>query len=254
MKVKLLSKTQNMLDVVYTGARTCYNAGSPIDLFEDIENISDDKKLKLIKSCIESGHDSVLEHTQFTFAIEGVSRSLLAQITRHRISVSFSVQSQRYVNLENTFDYVIPNALQDEDDLQECFTNAMLQCHENYKELINKGIKQEDARAVLPNACCTNMVVTFNLRSLIHLCNLRLCSHAQSEIRQLVKEMVKEVVKVEPWLKPYLQAKCEVLGFCNEKHRPCGRKPTLEELKQQWHDAGYEGGYNEAYKKVKGDK
>ena len=138
MKVKLLSKTQNMLDVVYTGARTCYNAGSPIDLFEDIENISDDKKLKLIKSCIESGHDSVLEHTQFTFAIEGVSRSLLAQITRHRISVSFSVQSQRYVNLEDTFDYVIPDALQDEGELQAYFTNAMLQCHENYKELINK--------------------------------------------------------------------------------------------------------------------
>ena len=254
MKVKLLSKTPNMLDVVYTGARTCYNAGGPIDMFEDIENISDDKKLKLIKSCIESGHDSVLEHTQFTFAIEGVSRSLLAQISRHRIGVSFSVQSQRYVNLENTFDYVIPDTLQDEGDLQAYFTNAMLQCHENYKELINKEVKPEDCRAGLPNAWCTNMVITFNLRSLIHLCNLRLCNHAQSEIRQLVKEMVKEVVKGEEWLKPYLVPKCETLGFCNEKHRPCGRKPTLEELKQQWHDAGYEGGYNEAYKKVKGDK
>lgn len=249
MKVKLLTKTQNMLDVVYTGARTCYNAGSPIDLFEDIENISEEKKLKLVKGCIESQHDSVLEHTQFTFAIEGASRSLLAQITRHRIGVSFSVQSQRYVNLEDTFDYVTPNSLQDEGDLQECFTNAMLQCHENYKELINKGIAPEDARSVLPNACCTNMVITTNLRSFINLCHLRLCSHSQLEIRQLVKEMVKEVVKVEPWLKPYLQPKCEALGFCNEKHRPCGRKPTLEDLKQKWHDAGYEGGYNDAKNK-----
>ena len=221
MKVNLLAKTQNMLDVVYTGARTCYNAGSPIDLFEDIENISEDKKLKLVKGCIESAHESVLEHTQLTFAIEGVSRSLLAQITRHRISVSFSVQSQRYVNLEDKFDYVIPNTLQDEGDLQECFTNAMLQCHENYKELINKGVKPEDARSVLPNACCTNMVASFNLRSFIHLCHLRLCSHSQLEIRQLVKEMVKEVVKVEPWLKPYLVPKCILLKGCNE-HKSCG--------------------------------
>ena len=101
MKIKILSKTQNMLDIVYIGARTCYSNRTPLDMFEDIENISHDKKLKLIKSCIESGHDSVLEHTQFTFAIEGVSRSLLSQISRHRIGVSFSVQSQRYVNLEN---------------------------------------------------------------------------------------------------------------------------------------------------------
>ena len=249
MKVKLLTKTQNMLDVIYTGARTCYNAGSPIDLFEDVENIPEEKKLKLIKSCIESQHDSVLEHTQFTFAIEGVSRSLLAQISRHRIGVSLSVQSQRYVNLEDTFDYVTSNLLQDEGDLQECFTNAMLQCHENYKKLISKGVEPEDARAVLPNACCTNMVITMNLRSFINLCHLRLCSHSQLEIRQLVKEMVKEVVKVEPWLKPYLQPKCEALGFCNEKHRPCGRKPTLEDLKQKWHDAGYEGGYYDAKNK-----
>ena len=193
--------------------------------------------------------NSVLEHTQFTFAIEGVSRSLLAQICRHRIGVSLSVQSQRYVNLEDTFDYVTPNSLQDEGDSQKCFTDAMSQCHENYKELINKGIAPEDSRAVLPNACCTNMVITTNLRSFINLCHLRLCSHSQLEIRQLVKEMVKEVIKVEPWLKPYLVPKCEFLNFCNEKHRPCGRKPTLEDLKQKWYDAGYEGGYNDAKNK-----
>lgn len=221
MKVKLLTKTQNMLDVVYTGARTCYNSGSPIDLFEDVENIPEEKKLKLVKSCIESQHDSVLEHTQLTFAIEGVSRSLLAQITRHRIGVSFSVQSQRYVNLEDTFDYVTPDALKDGGDLQECFTNAMLQCHENYKELINKGAKPEDARSVLPNACCTNIVVSFNLRSCINFFSLRLCNSSQLEIRKLASLMRDEILNVEPWLKPYLVPKCILLKGCNE-HKSCG--------------------------------
>lgn len=229
MKVKLISTTQNLLDVLFTGTRTCYNAGSPIDMFEEVDSIPPDKKLKLINGCIKSGHSSVLEHSQFTFAIEGVSRALLAQISRHRVAVSLSVQSQRYVNLEGTFDYVTPKALQDEGDLQGYFAECMQQAYESYTELINKGVKPEDARAVLPNACCTNMVITLNLRSLIHLCNERLCTRAQLEIRQLVQLMVKEVLKENEWLKPYLQPKCESLGYCPE-HKGCGRKPSYNQL------------------------
>lgn len=153
----------------------------------------------------------------------------LAQISRHRVAVSLSVQSQRYVNLEDTFDYVTPKALQDEGDLQGYFTECMQQAYESYTELINKGVKPEDARAVLPNACCTNMVITLNLRSLIHLCNERLCTRAQLEIRQLVQLMVKEVLKENEWLKPYLQPKCESLGYCPE-HKGCGRKPSYNQL------------------------
>ena len=229
MKAKLISATQNLLDVLFTGARTCYNAGSPIDMFEEVGNIPPDKKLKLINGCIKSNHQSILEHSQFTFAIEGVSRSLMAQISRHRVAVSLSIQSQRYVNLEGTFDYVTPKTLQDEGDLQGYFTECMQQAYESYTELINKGVKPEDARAVLPNACCTNMVITFNLRSLIHLCNERLCTRAQLEIRQLVQLMVKEVLKENEWLKPYLQPKCESLGYCPE-YKGCGRKPSYNQL------------------------
>lgn len=530
MKVKLISTTQNLLDVLFTGARTCYSAGSPIDMFKDVNNIPPDKKLKLINGCIKSSHLSVLEHSQFTFAIEGVSRALTHQLVRHRhcsfclsgdtvikmakgrkvtiaeaykkqkqyqksmkircvneetkellydhvsdfifsgkkelyevrtnlgysikstlehrfltdngwkrlkeLSVgdivyvngipaykdrewlnkqynelnlsqeeigeycnvskhtirqwisrfglqkpmgSWSIgrepvnkgrtkfdyepmmrtsqkmmgntnfpirkgkdnnfyrgdligegggcyrsrqnfqkvgvcsncgkeckthihhidknpknysqdnmielcqtchkaihfqevckviipntitsiehvgiedtydicmagehhnfiangfvvhnsqQSQRYVNLEGTFDYVTPKALQDEGDLQGYFTECMQQAYESYTELIDKGVKPEDARAVLPNACCTNMVITLNLRSLIHLCNERLCTRAQLEIRQLVQQMVKEVLKENEWLKPYLQPKCESLGYCPE-HKSCGRKPSYNQL------------------------
>ena len=105
----------------------------------------------------------------------------------------------------------------------------MQQAYESYTELINRGVKPEDARAVLPNACCTNMVITLNLRSLIHLCNERLCTRAQLEIRQLVQLMVKEVLKENEWLKPYLQPKCESLGYCPE-YKGCGRKPSYSQL------------------------
>lgn len=228
MKIKLISTTPNLLDILYTSTRTCYNAGSPIDMFNEVGDIPPDKKLKLINGCIKSGHDSILEHSQFTFAIEGVSRALTHQLVRHR-HCSFSQQSQRYVNLENTFNYVTPKALQDEGDLQDYFTECMQQAYESYTELINKGVKPEDARAVLPNACCTNMVITLNLRSLIHLCNERLCTRAQLEIRQLVQLMVKEVLVENGWLKPYLQPKCESLGYCPE-YKGCGRKPSYNQL------------------------
>lgn len=227
MKVKLISTTQNLLDVLFTGARTCYNAGSPIDMFEEVDNIPPDKKLKLIDGCIKSSHLSVLEHSQFTFAIEGVSRALTHQLVRHR-HCSFSQQSQRYVNLEGTFDYVTPKALQDEGDLQGYFTECMQQAYESYTELINKGVKPEDARAVLPNACCTNMVITLNLRSLIHLCNERLCTRAQLEIRQLVQLMVKEVLKDNEWLKPYFVPKCIPFKGCSE-HKSCGYYEALSQ-------------------------
>ena len=84
MKVKLLTKTQNMLDVVYTGARTCYNAGSPVDMWFDVCNIATDEKKNLIDKVFKSGHLSTSEHAYFTFAIEGISRACSHQLVRHR--------------------------------------------------------------------------------------------------------------------------------------------------------------------------
>lgn len=246
MKVKLISSTQNLLDVLYTGARTCYNPGSPIDMFEEVDDVPRDKKLKLINGCIKSGHQSVLEHSQLTFAIEGVSRALTHQLVRHR-HCSFSQQSQRYVEIKESQSYL--------EDLfinldTEDYVNSEL-CHildkyfvdaqkiknlngyyyalDNYLNAIELGDKPEEARRFLLNATKTNMVVTLNLRSLIHLCNERLCTRAQLEIRQLVQLMVKEVLIENEWLKPYLQPKCESLGYCPE-HKGCGRKPSYNQL------------------------
>ena len=263
MKVKLLTKTQNMLDVVYTGARTCYNIGSPVDMWFDVCNIATDKKKNLIDKVFKSGHLSTSEHAYFTFAIEGISRACSHQLVRHR-HCSFSQQSQRYVEIKEKQGELY--------DLLHCFPTdekiakmkemaekyfvdvndnnyyGYVHCLWQYTMRIECGEKPEDARNSLPNATKTNIVVSMNLRELIHLCNERLCTRAQGEIRQLVKEMVAQVLKDEEWLKPYLVPKCEQNGICFE-HKSCGRKPTLEDLKQKWHDAGYEGGYNDAKNK-----
>ena len=113
-----------------------------------------------------------------------------------------------------------------DEKLKQKFVDFMGEISAKYQEFVESGIPAEDARAVLPNAAASSMVASLNLREMIHLANLRLCSRAQYEIRTLVKGMCDELVKVELWLKPYLVPKCEHLGFCDED-KSCGRKPKL---------------------------
>ena len=182
--------------------------------------------LKLIERVIGSGHYSVIEHIQVTFAISNVSRACTHQLVRHR-HMSFSQKSQRYVKEKGQFDYLIPPTIEKDEILKKKFTDFMAEISEKYQEFVDAGIPAEDARAVLPNACATSIVTSLNLRELIHIANLRLCTRAQYEIRTMVKAMCDELIKVEPWLSPYLVPKCERLGFCDED-KSCGRKPRLE--------------------------
>ena len=158
----------------------------------------------------------------FTFAIEGVSRSLLAQITRHRIA-SYSVQSQRYVRLEN-FEYVLPPEIARNEQAKEAYLEMMKQEAESYekiaallkedhkKQLMEQGLDEktaarkaekmaiEDARFVLPNACDTKMIVTMNARSLHNFFAHRCCNRAQWEIHALADEMLRLVYPIAPAL------------------------------------------------------
>ena len=243
MKVKLIQHTQNLLDTIYTGAKTCYNAGSPIDMWFDVPTIARDKKIEFVKKVITSKHLSVLEHSSFTFAIEGVSRALLAQITRHRLC-SFSVQSQRYVEIKEDQDYLENLFCGSDEDYKKLLSilnkyfvdgdklknvNGYYYALDNYLSAIKSGEKPEDARRFLPNGTKTNMVLTCNLRELMHICNERLCTKAQTEIRQMVQMMVDEVLKDNDWLKDYLTPKCSN-GICTERNS-CGLYKKYKENK-----------------------
>lgn len=224
--VSLISRPENMLKTVYTACRTCYSADYPINIY----NSTDDKEkmLKLIERVISSGHYSTIEHIQVSFAISNVSRACTHQLVRHR-HMSFSQKSQRYVKEKGQFDYLIPPTIEKDPELKEKFVNFMGEISDKYQEFVEAGIPAEDARALLPNATATSMVASLNLREMIHLANLRLCTRAQYEIRTLVKMMCEELGAAEPWLKPYLVPKCERLGFCDED-KSCGRKQRLEQI------------------------
>ncbi len=226
MQVNLISKPENILKTVYTACRTCYSAKLPIEVYDEAPD--EEKMLSLIKRVISSGHFSTIEHIQLSFAISNVSRACTHQLVRHR-HVSFSQKSQRYVKEKGEFDYIIPNSIQNNPKLKEKFENYIKETSNLYQEFINEGIPAEDARSILPNAAASSLVASLNLRELIHIANLRLCTRAQLEIRLMVKEMCKEVIKAEPWLAEYLVPKCERLGYCDED-KSCGRLKTKEEL------------------------
>lgn len=225
-EVKLISKPNNLLKTIYTACRTCYSADTPINIYDTADD--EEKMLKLISRVISSGHYSTIEHIQISFAISNVSRACTHQLVRHR-HMSFSQKSQRYVKEKGQFNYIIPPTIEKNPELKEKFEQFMSDISNKYQEFVEAGIPAEDARFVLPNATASSMVASLNLREMIHLANLRLCSRAQYEIRTLVKMMCDELSKQEPWLKDYLVPKCVRLGFCDED-KCCGRMPKREDL------------------------
>lgn len=246
-KVQLLSYTPNPVKTVAAAAKLCYSS-SDINMLMD--NLTDEKAESFIELLRSLGHESPFEHASFTFGIEGVSRSLLAQITRHRIA-SYSVQSQRYVK-EDAFEYVIPPEIEQMPKAKELFIKSMERAQDDYdalaealfekhyKDFLDSGMDEkeakksaekksiEDARFVLPNACATKMVVTMNARSLMNFFNHRCCNRAQWEIREVADMMLKEVKKVAYPLFKDAGPKC-VKGPCPEGKMTCGQVLQMRE-------------------------
>ena len=247
MKVTLISHTPDPEKVVAAAAKLCYSPAQIQDIFD---GLTDEKTAGFVEMLAEIGHESPIEHASFTFGIEGVSRSLLAQITRHRIG-SYSVQSQRYVT-EHQFEYVVPPEIEAVPEAKEAFLTAMQQAQQHYETLTdilqNKHFEQmkaqgidektakrnaqkkaiEDARFVLPNACDTKMIVTMNARSLYNFFSHRCCNRAQWEIRAVADEMLKLVKAVAPNLFKYSGPPC-LRGGCPEGKMSCGQMVKVRE-------------------------
>ena len=189
---------------------------------------------KIMKHCFKSGHQSVLEFADFTFHIEGVSRALLAQLTRHRLA-SYAVRSQRYCS-EDGFGYVIPPSILKSAKTNQVFINIIDKIKEAYKELQELGIPNEDARFVLPNACETVIEVKMNGRALMNFFNERLCSRAQWEIRELAQKMLECIKNQDEQCARFAELcgpKCEKYGkdraFCPES-KGCGKHISLDRM------------------------
>ena len=227
MKVELLEHTPNPEKLVASAAKLCYSKKADIQSLMD--NLTPANISSFVAKLESMHHESPMEHISFTFGIEGVSRALLAQITRHRIGASFSVRSQRYCS-ENDFDYIIPESIKKHEKHCVRYKALMAEIGNFYDKLVELGVPKEDARMVLPNACETRMVVTMNARELFHFASLRCCVRAQWEIKALADEMVRQAQEIAPTLFKHLGAACVQTGYCPEGTKSCGRAPTLDKL------------------------
>ena len=184
--------------------------------------------LKALDGAMGAGHESVAEHSSFTFVIEGVSRVLLAQLTRHRLA-SFSVQSQRYVRQSESMS-VIPPSVKENKTALAAVTMHYDQAFNLYDDLIKMGIPSEDARYVLHQGICTKLMMTMNARELRHFMALRMCNRAQWEIRELADRLYQAAYHVAPKLFDNAGPGC-VVGLCPEGKRSCGN-PRIRDLMQ----------------------
>lgn len=239
--VTLIAYTPFPEKVISASAKLCYSDTSATDL---MEGLTDEKTKSFLEMLNDIGHQSPIEHATFTFGIEGVSRTLLAQITRHRIA-SFSVQSQRYVKKSN-FVYITPPAIANDERALEVFNKSMQNAFDDYntladileskyfEEFKSQGLTDkvakskaekkaiEDARFVLPNACETKMVVSMNARSLMNFFSLRCCNRAQWEIKNVADKMLKLCYDVAPTLFRNAGPSC-LCGACPEGKMSCGK-------------------------------
>lgn len=241
MNVTLIEYTPQPEKIVAAAAKLCYSDSGCENIMDGLDH---EKTMAFVKMLSDMGHESPIEHVSFTFGIEGVSRALLAQITRHR-HASYSVQSQRYVR-KNNFVYVTPPSVSADEEISGLYNKAMNDAYNAYNtiadrlsekyycEYISQGIDEktaaskaekraiEDARFVLPNACETKMVVTMNARSLLNFFKLRCCSRAQWEIRELAEKMFKLCYKAAPSLFSAAGPSC-CHGVCTEGKMSCQR-------------------------------
>ena len=229
LNVTLIAHTPEPEKVIAMASRTCYSA---LDL-EGLDKKTDAAdNAAYIRRVLASGHTSIAEHASFTFGLEGVSRTLLAQITRHRVA-SFSVQSQRYVSVAGAevFDYVLPPRIRalgpeaEEKFVQQMKT--MQRWYDEWSEALGQD-SAEDARFVLPGAAATRIVMTMNARELLHFFSLRMCNRAQWEVREAAWLMYELVYPLAPSVFENAGPGC-ARGACPEGKRTCGRAAEVRE-------------------------
>lgn len=217
MNVELLYHTSDPERAIATAARLCY---APVGAVELMETMPEERVKSVLSTIMKSGHFSTLEHASYTFAIDGVSRALTHQLVRHRLA-SFNQQSQRYVKFTNGLETIKPASVAENAEASEIFDAAIDQAVGAYTKLLELGIPAEDARYLLPNAAETKIVVTMNVRELLHFFELRCCNRAQWEIRDLALKMLELVKPTAPYVFADAGASC-VRGACPEGKMTCG--------------------------------
>lgn len=233
MKVELIKYTKDPERIIAAAAKSCYSKLTSEELYN---TMSDEQVTKMVTHLLTAAHSSPIEHATFTYSISGVSRALTHQLVRHRLA-NYSHESMRYVNFSDVKFTLPPSILVNANNqagkptAKDVYINACKMLNSVYTYLVEEcKVPKEDARYLLPNASQSNITVTMNAAELMHFFNLRCCTRAQWEIRNMANLMLEEAKKVAPVLFSKAGATCDARGYCSEGSQSCGRKPTLEKI------------------------
>ena len=187
--VEILTKTsyEDMIKLVEDAGRNCY---------QSYNKMSEGSAEKLIRQFVKVNHGSPLEFADIAVRICG-DRSLMGQITRHRLA-SFCIESARYNNYASDkfgreISVIQPADIERNTSAFELWYRGCAESEFYYKELINKGVKPETARSVLPMSLATHIVMKANVREWRHIFKLRLDKRAQKDIRNVMLECLKKM-------------------------------------------------------------
>jgi thymidylate synthase (FAD) len=221
-KAKLINYLKEPERNVAVSARLCYSDSGADELMEEM---TDKEVNNLVDKITNLGHTSTLEHTYFYFHLV-CSRVTSHQLVRQRVGTSYSQRSQRYVN-EDNFSYIIPPSIKKDSESKAKYKQMMSIAKKYYNEMIKNGIPEEDARFILPTIK-TNIVVSYNARSLLHFFKLRCCNKAQWEIRRLANQMLSQVKNIAPNIFKNAGPPCVSDGECPEGEMSCGRIENIK--------------------------
>lgn len=198
-------------------------------------DVSDDNEnIRRGKSCIKSGHMRTSEYPDLEFVVSKVSARVVREIYTHIIGVTRLQESTRYVDCSNV-GYFVPMGLTEEQ--QQKYIEDMDIIFSKYSNLMDMDISKEDAANILPLGMNTKFVWKINLRALIHFMEMRLCSRAYKEIRQIsaeIKKVVSEYSDEWKWIADnYFVPSCKTRGYCIEA-KCCSAAPKgLKGLKEK---------------------
>ena len=224
MQVKLINYTHNALETLLYTKNTRLQAVASI---EEVKEWPMEKKLADLDYMLKTIQSS-WEFVDYTFEITGVSRAFTHQLVRTRQG-SYAQQSQRTVDMSDSFDFVMPDFFEHAKDIYEDkFNEFVTYTKETYKQLVENGVPPQDARSILPTNTATNIIAKFDLRTLSDMAKKRLCTRTQGEYQEIFKAMKAAVVEVHPWAEKFIRVYCSAVGVCQfPNYKECPIKPDI---------------------------
>lgn len=222
MKVDIYYHTPNPLELMGTAASKCWGSNP-------------DRAVGIAKDCFETNHGRVSEFATLQIEISECSSRMIRELYTHIIGTSRLQESSRYVNMVD-FKYIIPPTIKKSEEATKIYVDTMNTIKEGMLGLSDLGIHKEDYANLLPWGSHTKMVLSINVRALIHMAHERMCTRTYWEFRDLMSMIKKAIIELgdEQWvyIAELLVPKCDSLGYCTEdgKTRNCNRKPLKEDV------------------------